>query len=156
MWTTVVYDGQKNLCALALSTRLRSPLQRGRIISLSKFWLAPNADPTRLSPSVFPVAIARYWLAFQFKSSLPFSWFLLNHKLRESLASKPKIRTTSKGRYLNHYTMRADEHGRHMPTSLFFDRASRRANSVITKTINQKTSVHMQNSLNPHSTGCLS
>ncbi len=80
MRTTTVYNGQENLCALAPNTRLRSWVRRGRIISLSYFGLAPNADPTGLSSSVFLVAIARYWLAFQFKSSLPFLWFLLNQK----------------------------------------------------------------------------
>ncbi len=61
MRTTAVYDGQENLfIALAPSTKLRSCVRRGRIISLSYFGLAPNADPTGLSSSVFLVAIARY------------------------------------------------------------------------------------------------
>ncbi len=80
MRTTAVYDGQENLSALAPSTRLRSCVRRGRIISLSYFRLASYVDPTGLSSSVFLIAVARYWQAFWFKSSLPFSWFLLNQK----------------------------------------------------------------------------
>jgi hypothetical protein len=88
--TTAVYNGQENLCALASSTRLCSCVRRGRIISLFYFGLAPNADPTGLSSSVFLVAIARYWLAFRFKSSLPFSWFLLNRKIAGVIGVKAK------------------------------------------------------------------
>jgi hypothetical protein len=44
--------------------------------------------------------------------------------------------------------MRADKHGRHMLTLVFFDQASRQANSVIIETINQKTSARSQKSSN--------
>jgi hypothetical protein len=57
--TTAVYYGQENICALAPSTRLCSCVRRGRIISRFYLRLAPNANPTGLSSSVFLVAIAR-------------------------------------------------------------------------------------------------
>ncbi len=119
--TTAVYNGQENLCTLAPSTRLPSRVCGGRIISLSK--LGRHQKPTQEDCHLlsFLYQLPGTWLAFQFKSSLPFLWFLLNQKLQESLASKSKIRTTSKGGDLKCLMMHADEHGKaHANFSVFW------------------------------------
>ncbi len=157
MQTTTVYDGRENLCALALSTRLHSCVRRGKNISLSYFGLAPNTDPTGLSSSVFLVAIARYWLDFRFKSSLPFLWFLLNQKncgshWRRSQRSK-QCQKAWRSKSLDDACRWAWK-GAHQPPC-FLIKPSRQANSVIIKTTNQKTCIHTQKSSKPtlHSLG---
>jgi hypothetical protein len=54
---------------------------------------------------------------------MPFSWFLLNQKIVGVIGVEAKDPNNVKRRgNLNCQTMRADEHGRHTPTTLFFDR----------------------------------
>ena len=67
-----MYDGQENLCAFAPSTSLRLCVQRGRIISLSNLGRRQKSTQEDCHLLFFLSWLLGTWLAFWFKSTLPF------------------------------------------------------------------------------------